>query len=148
MNQPSGMENQLGQKNRNKVTSHIFVQLGLLFAVCLLGEVCSYLIDFPASIISMFLLFVFLYFHVIKEEQIAKTSDFLLQNLSFVFIPPTIEIVSNYHYIRDIVWIFIFICVLSTILTFLATAYTVKLVIALQEKRRRPTKIASEKGGI
>lgn len=111
-------------------------QIGLLFGVCLLGQAISVFlpIPFPGSVLSMIILFLLLFFRVIRVDQIQQKADFLLKNMAFFFIPAGIGIISSFDMIRDRILPLVFIAVAATILTFGATALTVQGVIALQDR--------------
>ena len=114
-------------------------QIGLLFGVCLLGQAISIFlpIPFPGTILSMIILFFLLFFHVIKVDHIQQKADFLLKNMSFFFIPAGIGILSSFDLIRSSILPLLAIVIVTTILTFGATALTVQGVIALQDRLAR-----------
>src|SRR5664279_3635185 len=111
-------------------------QMGILFGVCLLGQAISVFlpISFPGSVLSMIILFLLLVFRVIKVDHIRQKADFLLKNMSFFFIPAGIGILSSFDLIRSSILPLIAIVIVTTILTFGATALTVQGVIALQDR--------------
>jgi len=111
-------------------------QIGLLFGVCLLGQAVSVFlpISFPGSVLSMIILFLLLFFRVIKVDHIRQKADFLLKNMSFFFIPAGIGILSSFDLIRSSILPLITVIIVTTILTFGATALTVQGVIALQDR--------------
>jgi len=121
-------------------------QIGLLFGVCLLGQAISVFlpISFPGSVLSMIILFLLLFFRVIKVDHIRQKADFLLKNMSFFFIPAGIGILSSFDLIRSSILPLITVIIVTTILTFGATALTVQGVIALQD-RHAQAKQAKEK---
>ena len=112
----------------------ILMQIGIVFAFCLVGEAVSLALPFPfpGTVISMLLLFAFLYLRVLKAEQIRQKTDFLLRNLSFFFIPAGVGLLSSIHLVRDYVWQLLAVLVLSSLITFLAVALSVSGVIKLQ----------------
>jgi len=121
-------------------------QIGILFGVCLLGQAISGFlpISFPGSVLSMIILFLLLFFRVIKVDHIRQKADFLLKNMSFFFIPAGIGILSSFDLIRSSILPLITVIIVTTILTFGATALTVQGVIALQD-RHAQAKQAKEK---
>jgi len=121
-------------------------QIGILFGVCLLGQAISVFlpISFPGSVLSMIILFLLLFFRVIKVDHIRQKADFLLKNMSFFFIPAGIGILSSFDLIRSSILPLITVIIVTTILTFGATALTVQGVIALQD-RHAQAKQAKEK---
>ena len=121
---------------------NLMVQIGIVFGVCLVGEGLSLLLPFafPGSVISMVLLFLLLLFRILKVEHIKQKAEFLLKNMAFFFIPAGVSILDQIPVIKDSILPLLLICFITTILTFFATAMTVRGVIALQNK------FASKKG--
>ena len=116
----------------------IMMQIAIIFLICLIGEAIAAIlpIPFPASVISMLLVFAFLLWGPLKVYHIHKQTDFLLENMAFFFIPPAVSIVENLQYMEGKLGILIFICFVSTITTFAITAWTVMAVIRWDEKRK------------
>ncbi len=115
----------------------LMIQIGLVFAVCLVGEGASAALPFPfpASVISMLILLLLL-LTVLKVEHIREKTDFLLKNMSFFFIPAGVGIMGQFDVLRQNLFPLLVILVVSTLLTFAVTAYTVRAVICLQERFR------------
>ncbi|MBQ8599500.1 MAG: CidA/LrgA family protein [Oscillospiraceae bacterium] len=105
-------------------------QLIIILGACFAGEVISALlpIAFPSSVIAMLLLFLLLLCGALKEQHISKVGDFFLQNMTIFFLPSAIGILEHWGVISGILVQFLLICLLTTLLTFAATAYTVMLV--------------------
>ncbi len=111
-------------------------QLGILFLVCLAGHAVSVLLPFPVpgTVIGMIFLFLLLLFKWVKAEQMKPISDFLLKNMAFFFVPAGVNILANLDLVKDKVFALAAVIVLTTVLTFGATALTVQSVIKLQDK--------------
>ncbi len=122
----------------------LFGQIIRLFTLCCIGDLISMLLPFPfpGSVIALILLFLLLVSGLIKTDQINPLSDFLLKNMSFVFLPSTVSIISYIDVFKNIIWQFLFICILTTVITFFATAYAVKFTVYLMNKFRKETKDA------
>lgn len=116
----------------------IMMQLAIIFLLCLIGEAIAAILPFPfpASVISMILVFCFLLWGPLKVYHIRKQTDFLLDNMAFFFIPPAVSIVENLHYIEGKLAILIFICFISIFTTFAITAWTVTAMVKWEEKRK------------
>lgn len=114
----------------------IMLQIGVVLGICLLGEGISLLlpIAFPGSVISMILLFLILLTGLLRPDHIRQKSDFLLQNMAFFFIPAGVGIMEYTDVLLPVVLPLLLICLITTVLTFAASALTAKLVIHLQEK--------------
>lgn len=113
-----------------------FRQIMRLFMLCCIGDILSTMLPFPfpGSVIALILLFLCLVFKLIKVEQINIISDFLLKNMSFVFLPATVSIISYVDVFRSILWQFLIICTVTTVITFFCTAYAVKFTLYLMNK--------------
>lgn len=112
-------------------------QLSILFFLCIIGDFLAQLLPFtfPGTIMSMFLVLILLLTKILKEKHIADAGDFLLQNMAFLFVPAGVAIIDKYQLLSDKLFLFFFICFITTLLTFLATAYTMKFIIKLQTKK-------------
>lgn len=116
----------------------LMIQIGVVFGICLVGEGVAAVLPFPfpASVISMVLLFLLLT-TVLQVEHIREKTDFLLKNMSFFFIPAGVGILGQLDVLRTNLLPLLVILVVSTLLTFAVTAYTVRAVMAVQERLRR-----------
>ena len=113
----------------------ILKQLFLIFLLCLCGEVISSLLPFafPASVISLLLLFLLLILRILKTEHVAKVSDFLLNIMAFFFIPAGVSIIEKYELIKDSLIPLFIITIITTVFTFVVTGYTVSFFIKLMK---------------
>ena len=113
-------------------------QLIIVFIICCIGNLISYFlpIPFPGSVLALILLFLCMYFKVVKPSQISDVSDFLLHNMTILFIPATVSIISYVDILKKFLIPFLVICFVSTVIVFFLTAFTVKLVIFIMNKRR------------
>ena len=89
---------------------------------------------FPTSVIGMILTFFLLLFKILKLEQIKTVSDFLLGNMAFFFVPAGVNIINYLSILKDNALQLIIICLVSTILTFAATAYSIRFTMYLMNK--------------
>jgi len=115
----------------------ILLQMALVLGIYWASQLIEFILpfSFPASVISLILMLVLLLTGVVKLHHVRDVSDFLLGNLVFLFVPVASSIM-NYV---DLIWgnlvAFLTICVVSMILTYAATSYTVQLTRKLMEKR-------------
>ncbi|MGI5957931.1 MAG: CidA/LrgA family protein [Massiliimalia sp.] len=114
----------------------IVLQVAIVFGVCWIGNIISALlpIPFPGSVISMILLFILLLCKVVKVEHIQEKANFMLKNMAMFFIPAGVGIMEQYSAVKGAVLPLLTICLVSTVLTFGATAFTIRGVTALQRK--------------
>jgi holin-like protein len=111
-------------------------QIGIILAVCFAGEGISLLLpfSFPASVITMIILFLLLTTKCIKSESLRESSSFMLNNMSLLFIPAGVGIMQLFDSIKDKILPLLAVCILSTIITFAATSFTVRFLVRLQDR--------------
>ncbi len=117
----------------------IIKQLGILFSICWISVLIEYLLPFafPASVIGMILLLICLLTGILKTGQIQELSDFLLGNMAFFFIPAGVNVI-NYLDILKANWLpLLVICAVTLVITFVVTAYSIRLTMWLLHKNRR-----------
>ncbi len=114
----------------------ILLQLGGIFFLCVVGEGIAALLPFafPGSAIAMVLLFLGFLFKIVKPSSVEETGNFLLGNMAIFFIPAAVGLMDCFGKIQGALIPIFVICILSTILTFAVTAYTVRLTVFLQKK--------------
>ena len=114
----------------------IITQCAYLFFICLAGIFLSELFPFPvpASVLSMLLLLALLCVKAIKPSALEDTTDFLLNNMAFFFIPSGVGILAYIDVLRGNVLILFLICVVTTLLTFAVTAFTVSAAVRMQRR--------------
>lgn len=117
----------------------IIKQIGIIFTICWISQVIEKLLPFtfPASVIGMLLLFICLSTKLLKIEHIQEKSDFLLSNMAFFFIPAGVSMVNHLSLLKSNAMQLMFICVITTILTFAVTAYSVRLTMRLMNRKRK-----------
>ena len=116
----------------------IVTQVGIIFSICWISQIIEKLLpfSFPASVIGMILLFILLCVQSLKVDALRETSDFLLENMAFFFIPAGVSIINYFDVLKNWVVQLIVICVVSTVVTFAVTAYSMKLALHLMQKKK------------
>nr|WP_296961618.1 CidA/LrgA family protein [uncultured Mediterraneibacter sp.] len=116
----------------------ILKQFGIIFGVCWISIVIEHYLpfSFPASVIGMILLLLCLMTGALKIEHVQEKADFLLGNMAFFFVPAGVSIINYFDVLKSSLLQLIVICVVSTVITFAATAYSVTLTVRLLEKRK------------
>jgi len=94
-------------------------------------------VPFPGSVMSMVLLFILFMLNWANPEKLKNVNDFLLENMSFFFVPSAVSIITKYDLIKNSIVQILIICVVSFVVTFAVTAYTVTFVMKIQERFRR-----------
>lgn len=115
----------------------ILAQIGIVLAVCLVGEGVAALlpIPFPASVISMVLLFLLLATKLLRPHHIKEKSNFLLTNMACFFVPAGVGILRY----ADVLWAnllpLLAICLITTPLVYGVTAWVVQLTMRAMQKK-------------
>ena len=124
------------------------IQMMIIGGITFLGEMLHVLIPLPvpASVYGMAILFVCLCLHIIMEEQIQETAQWLLAVMPVMFIGPGVEIMEHYTKIADSLLPFAAGVLISTVLVIAATGLTVQGIMAAMS-RVRNRKYPAKKGG-
>lgn len=117
----------------------IIIQIAIIFSICWISQIIEALlpIAFPASVIGMLLLLLLLMARVLKVDHIREKSDFLLSNMAFFFIPAGVSIINYFDVLASSILPLLAVCVISTVLTFAVTAWTVRLTCRLMDRRKK-----------
>lgn len=116
----------------------IIRQIGIMFGICWISQIIEYLLpfSFPSSVIGMILMFLLLCSGILKTEHIKEKSDFLISNMAFLFLPASVNIINYLDILEKNALKLVVICVVSTLLTFAATAYSIKLTLYFMNRRK------------
>lgn len=79
----------------------LYVQLMIIFSISLIGEGISYLfhLPIPGSIIGLIFLFLALQFKILRLRHVSMVGNFLLANMTILFLPPAVGIMDKFHVI-------------------------------------------------
>lgn len=100
--------------------------LGVYAAGCALASVLP--ITLPGNILGMVLLLLLLGTHVLKTKYVSEACNYLIDNMSIFFIPAGVAIMGCFSLLEGAAAKFALVCVVTTVLVFLATSYTVVFV--------------------
>ncbi len=70
----------------------------------------------------------------LKIEHVQEKADFLLSNMAFFFVPAGVSIINYFDELKSTAVQLIIICIISTVVTFAVTAYSVMLIVRLMKK--------------
>ena len=115
----------------------IMAQIGIVLAVCLVGEGIAALlpIPFPASVISMLVLLALLLAGIVKPRHIDRVCRFLVANMAFFFVAPCAGIIEHVESLLACLLPFLCAAILTTPLVYTATAWSIQLM--LRARRRK-----------
>lgn len=116
----------------------IIKQTGIIFTICWSSIIIQryFPLPIPASVIGLILLFLCLITGVLKISHIQEKSDFLLSNMAFFFIPAGVGMMNYFDILKENWFILLIICILSTLITFAATAYSIRFTLKLMNRRK------------
>lgn len=117
----------------------IICQIAIIFTICWISQIVEAILPFPfpASVIGMVLLLILLLIRALKVDHIREKSDFLLSNMAFFFIPAGVSIINYFDILASNLIPLLVICLVSTLLTFAVTAWTVRLTRHLMDRRKK-----------
>lgn len=89
----------------------------------------------PGTIIGLILLFIFLATKQLKLQRIEKISNFLLENMTILFLPPAINLIAAGSFLEGQILKIIFLMVATTFFTMGITGKVVQFLIEKKEER-------------
>lgn len=109
---------------------NIFIQLTYIFFFSFLGEIISKIISvpIPGSVIGMILLFLALEMKIIKLEKVQTVSEFFANNLSILFVPAGVAIMTKFSHIKHIWVSFLLIAIITTLINLIIVSKTVDVM--------------------
>lgn len=103
----------------------------VILCVCLfLGAITRSLINYPIPepVYGMIYLFIALQFNILKTEDVKQTSDGILRNLAFLFVPAGVGILANVDLIKGKILQIILIVIIGTVISMAVTGLIVQLL--------------------
>lgn len=114
-------------------------QICIILGICWISMLIEYILPFAfsASIIGMLLVLGALLLGVLKVVQIEELSDFLLQNMAFLFLPAGVSIMNYGDILRENAWQIFLICFVTTIVVFGVTSIAMRITMRLMKRGKR-----------
>ena len=108
----------------------LYVQLMIIFMISLVGEGISsvFHLPVPGSIIGLVLLFLALQFKLLRLRHISMVGNFLLANMTILFLPPAVGIMDKFQVIAPYLLPIILIVLGATVLNVCVIAVVVQLI--------------------
>ncbi|MBV7276641.1 CidA/LrgA family protein [Clostridium sp. PL3] len=114
-------------------------QFTIIVIITFLAEILVRVLPFtiPASIYGIILMFLCLFFKIVKLEHVELAADFLLQVMPIMFVPATVNLMTKWNLIKsNIVWVLV-ICIVSTILVMIVTGLVSQTIINIMNVERK-----------
>ena len=108
----------------------LYVQLMIIFMISLVGEGLSsvFHLPVPGSIIGLVLLFLALQFKLLRLRHISMVGNFLLANMTILFLPPAVGIMDKFQVIAPYLLPIILIVLGAIVLNVCVIAVVVQLI--------------------
>ncbi|MFS9172238.1 CidA/LrgA family protein [Streptococcus sanguinis] len=108
----------------------LYVQLMIIFMISLVGEGISsvFHLPVPGSIIGLVLLFLALQFKILRLRHISMVGNFLLANMTILFLPPAVGIMDKFQVIAPYLLPIILIVLGAIVLNVCVIAVVVQLL--------------------
>ena len=116
---------------------NLIVEFCVVFLICMAGEWISALLPFtlPASVVSLIILLILLLSGGVKERTIQGTSQFLISNMGMLFIPAVVGTLEYLDVLKLQIVPFLVVSIVSTPLVYMATAWSVQLLMKVFKKK-------------
>ena len=111
----------------------------IIFIINYIGTIISktLALPIPGTIIGLLLLFVLLYYKIIKLNMIENVANFLLANMTMFFMPPTVKIMDSYQLLQGNFIKFVVLIIVSTVITMGVTGKVVQFMIEHLERKEK-----------
>ena len=116
---------------------NLIVEFCVVFLICMAGEWISALLPFtlPASVVSLIILLILLLSGGVKERTIQGTSQFLINSMGMLFIPAVVGTLEYLDVLKLQIVPFLVVSIVSTPLVYMATAWSVQLLMKVFKKK-------------
>ena len=111
-------------------------QFGIILAVTCMGEFLKNLIPLPipSSIYGLLILFMLLFFKVIRLNQVKEAGEFLIEIMPLMFIPAAAGLITSWEQIQGMLIPLCIIIPVSTCLVMLAAGKATDFMIEKKER--------------
>lgn len=117
-------------KKERAANLKLFREALIILGIYLLGELISSLLKLPipGNILGMVILFILLCTKVVKVENISNVTNFLLNHLSFFFIPAGVGLMTSIGIIQSTWWQLGVVCLVTTVIIIGVTGVVVQAI--------------------
>ena len=108
----------------------LYVQLTIIFTISLIGEIISdgLHLPIPGSMIGLLILFLLLQFKLLRMRHVNMVGNFLLANMTILFLPPAVGIMDKFHVIAPYLLPIILIILGAIVLNVVVIALVVQFI--------------------
>ena len=115
---------------KKEVFMRLYVQLMIIFSISLIGEAISTLfhLPIPGSIIGLIILFLALQFKILRLRHVSLVGNFLLANMTILFLPPAVGIMDKFHVIAHYLLPIVLIIIGALVINVIVIALVVQFI--------------------
>jgi len=115
----------------------LFRESLIILGIYLLGELLSRSLNLPipGNILGMLILFILLCTKVVKVDNISTVTNFLLDHLSFFFIPAGVGLMASIGIIKSTWWQLLVVCMSTTVIIIGVTGMIVQAISRSTKKK-------------
>ena len=115
----------------------LFRESLIILGIYLLGELLSKSLNLPipGNILGMVILFILLCTKVVKVDNISTVTNFLLDHLSFFFIPAGVGLMASIGIIKSTWWQLLVVCMSTTVIIIGVTGMIVQAISRSTKKK-------------
>lgn len=112
-------------------------QMGIILAISFFGEGLHALLPMPipASIYGMILLFLALWTHVIRLDDVKETGHFLVEIMAVMFVCPAVGLISCWDVLRPNLVPILAVIVVSLLVTFAVSGLVTQWIMKKGDKK-------------
>jgi holin-like protein len=116
--------------NWRMVKLKLFREALIVLGIYLVGELLSTSLHLPipGNILGLVILFILLCTKIVKVDNIATVTNFLLDHLAFFFIPAGVGLMASLGIIKSTWWQLLVVCISTTIIIIGATGIIVQAI--------------------
>lgn len=115
-----------------KIIKELSIIMGVLYLSNVIKEVSN--MPIPATVLGMVIMLILLLCNIVKPENIETVANFLLDNLTFLFVPGGVGLITSFGLIKGQVTKILIVAIITTAITVAVTGFTVNL-LNKQKKR-------------
>ena len=111
-------------------------QLTIILMVSLIAELMEYLIPLPvsASVYGLVLMLLGLVLHIIPLHKVEGAADFLVENMSLMFVPPVVGIMACMEELKQMALPLVIACFVTTVIIMGVAGRVTQFIVGKRRK--------------
>ena len=117
-------------------------QLSIILLVSLIGEALHYFIPLtiPAGVYGIIILYLLLYFKIIKLQDVKPTGEFLIDILPIILIPSAVSLLNYFELLKVKALGYILTAIVSTVIVMFTAGKITDIIILKELKNENKNK--------